>query len=306
MAGALHVVTGAFGFSGSYIARRLLASGHRVRTLTNHPRQPDPFGGAVEVAPLSFDSPDVLMRQLAGATTVFNTYWIRFPRAGATHDTAVANITALIEAARRAGVARFVHVSITNANPDSDLSYFRGKGVLEQRLADSGLSYAMIRPAVIFGPEDILLNNIAWTLRRFPMFAIPGDGTYRMQPIFVDDLAELAVRMATARDNVAIDAIGPETFTFNELVAMLKRAIGSRAIVVHLPPALAQALASIVGTVMGDVMLTRDEVRGLMGNMLATSSTPAAPTKLSEWVEQHADQLGRHYASELGRRAMLR
>jgi NADH dehydrogenase len=155
----------------------------------------------------------------------------------------------------------------------------------------------------MFGPDDILLNNIAWTLRRFPMFAIPGDGTYRMQPIFVDDLAELAVRMAATRDNVAIDAVGPETFTFNEIVAMLKRATSSRAIVLHLPPALAQALASIVGRLMGDVMLTRDEVRGLMGNLLATNSPPAAPTRLSEWIAQHADQLGRHYASELGRRA---
>jgi uncharacterized protein YbjT (DUF2867 family) len=303
MASPFDVVTGAFGFSGSYIARRLLASGHRVRTLTNHPRQPDPFGGTIEVAPLAFDSLDALARQLAGAATVFNTYWIRFPRGGATHDTAVANVTALIEAARRGGVARFVHVSITNANPDSPLSYFRGKGVLERRLADSGLSYAIIRPAVIYGPEDILLNNIAWTLRRFPMFAIPGDGSYRMQPIFVDDLAELAITMGAASANVAIDAIGPETFTFNEIVAMLKRSTGSRAIVVHLPPALAQALASIIGRVMGDVMLTRDEVRGLMGNLLATNSPPAAPTKLSEWVARNADQLGRRYASELGRRA---
>lgn len=298
----INIVTGAFSFTGRYITQLLLANGARVRTLTGRPAEANPFGDAVEVAPHAFDDPAALARSLEGATTVFNTYWIRFPHRGMTFERAVANISRLIDVAKRVGVRRFVHVSITNASASSALPYFSNKGVVEQTLLGSGLPYTIIRPAVIFGPEDILLNNLAWLLRKFPIFAIPGDGTYRLQPVFVEDLARIAVDAARATKNLTLEAVGPEVFTFNELVDVLKRAVGSQARIIHVAPLMALPMANLIGKFMGDRMLTRDELLGLMANMLISRGSPTAPTRFSEWLARNADQIGRTYASELARR----
>ncbi len=296
------VVTGAFGYSGQYIAARLLATGVRVRTLTNSLRRPSRFGNAIEAHPYNFDRPDDLARSLEGAAVLINTYWVRFDHADFTHGQAVRNTLTLFDAARKAGVPRIVHVSITNPSIQSTLPYFRGKAQLEAALRESGLSYAILRPAVLFGSQDILINNIAWMLRRFPVFGVFGEGRYQLQPIFVDDLARLAVEAAGSSENVVQDAIGPETFTYRELVSVIGDAIGRRRRVVSIPPWLGVAIGRLIGEVVGDLVITRDEVAGLMQNLLMTSSAPAGRTRLSEWARQHRDELGRRYSSELARR----
>jgi NADH dehydrogenase len=189
----IHAVTGAFGYSGKYIARRLLDKGYRVRTLTNSLHRQNPFGDKVERHAFNFDQSEKLVETLKGVTVLYNTYWVRFNHKLFTHQMAVDNTLTLFKCAREAGVERVVHVSITNPLEASQLEYFRGKAILEKALRDSGLSYAILRPAVLFGKEDILINNIAWILRRFPIFGVFGDGNYRLQPIYVDDLASLAV-----------------------------------------------------------------------------------------------------------------
>jgi uncharacterized protein YbjT (DUF2867 family) len=302
MAANDYVVTGAFGYSGKYVTRRLLAAGHRVRTLTNSPRRPNPFGDAVPAHPYDFDRPDELERSLRGAQVLVNTYWVRFDHRDFTHAQAVSNTRRLFEAARGAGIRRIVHVSITNPSLDSPLPYFRGKAELESALRESGLSWAILRPTVLFGQEDILVNNIAWTLRRFPVFGVFGDGSYRLQPIYVDDLAALAVEAAASSENVVQDAIGPETFTYRELVSVVGNAIGRRRPVVGLPPGLALAFARLVGLFVDDVVVTPEEIAGLMQNLLVTASPAAGRTALSAWVREHAESLGRRYSSELARR----
>jgi len=297
----LDVVTGAFGYTGKYITQRLLAMGRRVRTLTGHPDRPNPFGERVSVAPFNFDNPQELVKSLQGATTLYNTYWVRFPRGQVTFERAIENTKALIRAAGEAGIRRIVHISITNASESSPFPYFRGKGILERAIIHSGLSYAIIRPTVIFGPEDILINNIAWLLRRFPLFAIPGAGDYRLQPVFVEDVAEIAVDAAHRQENVIIDAVGPEIYTFEELVRLIAARVSSRARIVHLRRGLALFLSRLVGYMVGDVVLTRDEVAGLMANLLVSQGPPTGRTRLSDWLSQHADRLGREYASELAR-----
>ncbi|MBV8056729.1 MAG: NAD(P)H-binding protein [Deltaproteobacteria bacterium] len=299
----VNVVTGAFGYTGRYITALLLQRGVKVRTLTGHPNRANPFGDAVEAVPFSFDNPDALARSLDGAEVVFNTYWIRFPRGELTFDRAARNVKALIDAARQAGVNRFIHISITNASADSQLPYFRGKGVIEHYLMNSGLSYAILRPAIIFGSQDILLHNISWMLRRFPLFTIPGNGNYRLQPVFVGDLAELAANMANEQRNLAIDAVGPETFTFNELVALLARTVASKAWIVHVSPSVELILARIFSRLTGDVTLTRDEINGLMQDLLVSTNAPTAATRLSEWLARNADTIGTHYRSEVLLRA---
>src|SRR3990172_6245498 len=141
----IHIVTGAFSYTGRYLTRRLLAQGIKVKTLTNHPDRPNPFGGQVATAPFNFDKPDELAESLRGAAVLYNTYWVRFTHGATTFDRAVENTKALVRAAQAAGVRRLVHVSIANADPNSPLPYYRGKGLLEQFIRESGLSHAIDR-----------------------------------------------------------------------------------------------------------------------------------------------------------------
>ena len=306
----LHVVTGAFGYSGKYITARLLAAGQRVRTLTQSPNRPNPFQNQVEAFPFNFDDPFQLTESLRGATVLYNTYWVRFnygkdaspTELSFKHADAVANTLVLFDAAKRAGVERIVHTSITNPSQDSPLEYFSGKARLERALIESGMSYAILRPTVIFGKEDVLINNIAWTLRRLPIFGVFGDGKYRLQPIYVEDFAKLAVEQGAARENKIIDAIGPETFSYRDLVRTIGTTIGASRPIVSVPPSIGYLAGWLIGKIVGDVTITRDEIEGLMQDLLYTNSPPAGETRLTDWTRQHKDELGKRYASELARR----
>jgi NADH dehydrogenase len=297
----MHVVTGAFGYTGKYIARRLLADGIRVRTITGHPDRRNEFGGSIEVRPMSFDRPGELEQSLRGADVLYNTYWIRFERGTSTFARAVENTRLLFEAAQSAGVRRIVHVSIANPSAAPDLPYYAGKAALETSLRHMDVSHAILRPTVILGDEDILINNIAWLLRRFPVFAIPGNGEYRLRPIYVEDMATLAVEQAGRDENVTVDAVGPETYTFNELVALLRSTVGSSARVFHAPPTLVQVASRVIGLAVRDVVLTPDEVKGLLADLLGTDGPATGETRLTDWLRDHADSVGREYASEVGR-----
>jgi NADH dehydrogenase len=297
-----HAVTGAFGYSGKYIAKRLLEQGREVITLTNSPDRPNPFGDRVTPLPFNFDNPEALAESLHGVSVLYNTYWVRFNHRMFKHADAVQNTERLFEAAKMAGVERIVHVSITNPSLDSPLEYFSGKARLEKSLQATGVSHAILRPTVLFGKEDILINNIAWALRRLPVFGVFGDGQYRLQPIHVDDLAALAVEQGAERADAIIDAIGPETFTYRELVRVIGETIGCPRRIISVPPGLGYLVGWVVGKFVGDVMITREEIKGLMADLLHVDSPAAGPTRLTDWVREHADTLGGHYTSELARR----
>ncbi len=296
------IVTGAFGFSGKYIAQQLLDRGHKVITLTRSINRDNPFGDRISAVPFSFEKPEELRKNLTGVRVLYNTYWVRFNYGSFTFDRAVRYSKILFDQAVKAGVQRVVHISITNPSLQSDLEYFRGKAEVETYLKSTGLSYAILRPAVLFGKEDILINNIAWALRRFPVFGVFGEGNYRIQPIHVNDLAELAVRYGQLETDEIIDAIGPETFTYRELVTEIGKAIGKRRPVISIPPVMGFLAAKMIGKVAGDVFVTRDEIKGLMRELLHVYSPPAGKTRLTRWAREHAEELGIHYASELKRR----
>ena len=296
-----NVVTGAFGYSGKYITRRLLSDGKNVKTLTNHPMRANPFGRQVCTAPLDFNDFEGLAHSMVGARVLFNTYWVRFEHGRTTFAQAVSNTRKLIRAAEHAGVRRIVHVSMANPSLDSPLPYYRGKAEIEEAICNSRLSYSILRPTVIFGAEDILINNIAWMLRRFPVFAVPGSGDYGVQPIFVEDFAELAVASAEGNENEIFDAVEPETFTFDELVRTIATAIGRSPRLIHVSPGLSSFLTWIIGFGVRDVILTREEIRGLLANLLVSHSPARGKTRLSAWLEQNATGLGMRYASELQR-----
>lgn len=296
----VHAVTGAFGYSGFHVSRLLLERGGRVRSLTGHPDRPDPFGGRVEVRRFRFDDPAEMRDALSDVKVLYNTYWVRFAHGTTTHALAVENSRRLFEAAAAAGVERVVHTSITNPSLDSPLSYFRGKAEVEAALVASGLSHAILRPAVFFGGRDVLINNIAFLLRRLPVFGIVP-GRYGLQPIHVEDMARLAVEQGDRRENVVMDAVGPETFGFGELVRLVRKAVGSRALVMPVPAWFLMLGSRLLQPVVGDVVLTSDEVRGLRGNLLVSKRPPTGTTRFTDWLREHASELGTAWASELAR-----
>ncbi len=294
-------VTGAFGYSGKYIASRLLARGSEVVTLTNSVSRKSELTGLMAY-PLNFNDPDALSHSLEGVDVLYNTYWVRFNHKLFCHADAVRNTKVLFDAAKRAGVRKVVHVSITNPAHGCGLEYFEGKAELEDALIETGMEYSILRPAVIFGREDILINNIAWFLRRLPYFGVPGNGRYRLQPIHVDDLAVLAVNYGASFESGIVQAIGPDTFTFKEMIEQIAKVLGVRCRVIEVSPGLAYWTTRFFGMALGDVILTREEISGLMKDYLHVEAPPSGMTSLLGWASENADVLGRHYASELRRR----
>lgn len=301
MNGGFDVVTGAFGYTGAAIARRLLENGKRVRTLTNHPDANDPLAKRIEVAPLDFEDEAGLRRSLEGADVLYNTYWVRFEHGGKTFAKAVANSEKLFRAAAAAGVKRIVHTSITNPSLDSPLGYFSGKARVEKALRVSGVPHTILRPAVIFGGRDILINNVAWFLRRFPMFAVPSGSECLLQATYVEDFADLALASGAASGNEVLDAVGPEQFAFEDLVRLIAKTVRSHARIVRASKPTLMAMMWALNHVTGDVVLTSEEIDGLAANLLVSSAAPACKTKISDWLAANVDQVGKNYASELKR-----
>jgi len=296
----LDVVTGAFSYSGSAIAEALIGDGRKVRTVTGHPDRSEHHPN-IEVRPLDFDDQLGLVESLQGATTLFNTYWVRFAHGQVDHELAVANSRTLFSAAKRAGVQKIVHVSITNPSVMSPFPYFRGKALVERALAESEVPYAILRPAILFGGDGVLINNIAWLLRHLPVFGVGGDGNYRIRGIHIDDLAQLCLQKATEAGDSLTDAVGPENPTFNELVAMIRDAVGAKSRIVHVPGALVPLLSLALGLALHDVLLTKDEYEAMANGLADTTGPATGSTCLSTWLTQVGDNLGLHYANELHR-----
>jgi uncharacterized protein YbjT (DUF2867 family) len=291
-------VTGAFSYSGAAIARELLAAGHNVRTLTGHPKRA-PADSGIDVHALDFTDVETLQRSLEGVHTLYNTYWIRFARDGVDHQKAVENSRILFDAAARAGVRRIVHVSITHADPASPYPYFRGKAAVEQHLAATGVSHAIVRPAILFGGNGVLVNNIAWLLRHLPVFAIGGRGEYRVRAIHVDDLARLCARLGAPGGDVTLDAVGPQSLTFREMVTVIRAAVGSRALVFSVPGSLVPPLSAALGLVLHDVLLTGEEYRAMADGLADSDAPSTGEIAFTDWVARHGAELGRRYANEL-------
>lgn len=298
---AFDAVTGAFGYIGRAVAQALLAEGRAVVTFTRRDAGGDPLAARVRSLPQRFDDRAWLAERLRGCEVLYNTYWIRFERHGASFDRAVGRSAHLFEAAREAGVRRIVHVSVTNCREDSPLPYYAGKARVERTLRATGISHAIVRPTLVFGRRDVLVNNIAWCLRRFPFFAIPGHGRYRLQPVHVRDLAGLLVQAGASTTDETFDAAGPDTLNYCDLVLLLRRRLGLRTRVVRLPAGLALGLGRLVGLFVRDVLLTHDELQGLRGELLVSREPPRGVTRLADWLAGVAGELGTRYASEYER-----
>ncbi|MCD4795412.1 MAG: NmrA family NAD(P)-binding protein [Bacteroidales bacterium] len=295
-------ITGAFGYSGKYITQKLFEKGYQVKTLTNSPHKKNSFEKKIEVVPLSFENRDLLTDNLSDINVLINTYWVRFNHRNFNHNQAVDNTKILFDAAKEAGVKKIIHVSITNPDEHSELEYFKGKGILENYLKEIIPAYAIIRPAVLFGKEDILINNIAWMIRHLPITGVFGKGDYKLQPIHVEDFADIIIKEIENPDNKIINAIGPETFTYKELVSAIMKNIGIRKRIINTSPQIAYYVGKIISFLKKDVTITKEEIKGLMQNLLYVNEEPTGKIKLSEWVKENKNTLGKKYANELSRR----
>jgi NADH dehydrogenase len=295
------VVTGAYSFTGRFIAQRLMAQDRRIRTLTNHPQRAGAEEIQAEVAPLQFADRDALVESMRGAEVLYNTYWVRFHHGRVRFGEAVANTRVLMGAARDAGVRRVVHISVSNPSEDSPLDYYAGKARAERAVRESGLSWAIVRPTLIFGQGDILINNIAWMLRRFPIFGIPGRGDYRLQPVAGEDVAEIATWAAEQVDNLTVDAAGPDIVYYSEMVESIAIAVGRHPRFVYLSPRNALRAVRLLGRMVNDIVLNEPELEGLMSELLVSPERPRGTRRLDNWLLTHADTIGRTYASELAR-----
>jgi NADH dehydrogenase len=294
-------VTGAFGYTGRAIAERLLEAGHEVATLTRRSGAGDPLASRVTVHPIESVDGAALAASLAGVDTLINTYWLRFPRGNETFEGIVARSAALLEAARSAGVRRIVHVSVINATLDAETPYVRAKAALEAVVRSSGLEWVIVRPSLLYGPGDILINNLAWALRHLPVFGMPGFGRYTVQPVHVDDLARICVEAIEGDAGRVVDAAGPETFAYSDLVDLIRTTVGSRSVVVPMPRLGILAAAKLLGLLVRDVVLTRDEIRELRYSLLTSHEPARGEIRLSEWLPANAESVGRRWSSELAR-----
>ncbi len=294
-----NLVTGANGYTGRYVARRLLDLGHHVRTLT---RDPATVAAPIQAFPYTMADPNRLAAAFDGVDTFYNTYWVRFRRGATTHDVAVENSRTLVEAAAAAGVRRIVHVSIMNPDAGSRYTYHRGKALVEDAVRASGMSYAIVRPSVMFGGPEVLLSNVAWLLRRMPLFTVPGDGRYLIRPTHVEDLADLMVRLGTAgRDDVVQNAGGPETFEFGKLVRFIRDTIGARSWVVRSPRALVVPATKVLSRITGDVVVHPEELDALMAGLASCDGPPAGDRRYTDFLRSVRHEYGRHYTNEVRR-----
>jgi NADH dehydrogenase len=250
---------------------------------------------------MDFGNPVTLVQTLTDVDTLYNSYYIRYPHRTATFESTVNNTRVLIASAVEAGVKRIVHVSVIGADRNNHLAYFRGKDEQERIVTDSGISYATLRPTWIFGIGDVLTTDIAWMLRRFPIFAIPGDGKYRLQPVAATDFAGIAIEAGGRTDDLVWDAAGPDVFTFGEMIDLIRRAVGSRGLSVRLPRWAALKMSQMIGLVLRDKLMTPEEIRGLSESILVSDESPRGTTSFKDWLDSVGERLGTAYVSETGR-----
>ncbi len=298
----LHLVTGALGYTGKAITEQLLERSIRVRTLTNSPDRQNPFGDRLDIRRMDFDDHQALVGAFTGVSVFYNTYWVRFNHKGFNFEQGIANSKKLFVAAKEAGVEKIVHVSILHADQADDLGYYKGKHELEDAIKGLGVPYALVRPGAMFGGNDILINNIAWTLRRLPIFGTFGDGSYRMRPIHVEDMASLMIEQGQAAGSATVDAVGPESYTYKEFVELIGSIVGISKPIFAVPPVVGYWISKLVNAMVQDVVITREEIKGLMRGLLDSDQASTGTVKLSAYIEEHEHTLGKRYANEIKRR----
>ena len=213
------------------------------------------------------------------------------------------NTRRLFEAAKAAGVKRIVQFSVANPTKAPNWTYFEGKVKVEALLKTSGLSYAILRPTVLFGGHrNVLINNIAWMLRRFPVFGVFGFGNYPIQPVHVEDVAEVAIAQGRELENTIVDVTGPETFRYKDYIRHMVKAMGLKRLILPMPPMAAWLFGLVMGVFLQDDVITRAEIKGLRQGLMASDAPSIGTRKFSEWIAEHGASFGIRYQNDLKER----
>lgn len=278
MEGITVAIAGGSGFIGRAIVRRL-GDAARLRVLT---RNPDAVrarlaGTGAEFVRADVTEPSSLESAMAGVNVAINAaqfegYPIENPRRGLTFERVdYGGTVAMLEAARKAGVTRFIYISGAAADEHSSQPGFRAKGRAERAIRDSGLEFTIFRPSLVYGPDDRVVNMLARALRYAPVFAVPGSGKQLVQPLLVDDLAAcvaMAATMGKGRNGV-FEIGGPEPMSFDDLMHLLMELTGYERPIIHIPEGLMRLgaiLSEAAGAILPRPVFSRDAVDFLVAD----------------------------------------
>lgn len=286
------LVTGATGFIGAEILRHASRRGWRVRGLARHPDRAEALGRLPQVELFRGDvsTPDDLDEAMEGVDAVIHLVAIIHDKNQSFREVNLEGTRNVLEAAGRAGVERYVHMSALGAEEGRDLTeYFATKWEAEEAVRAAGLRTTIFRPSVVFGPDDEFTNRLALIARWSPVVFLPGGGTQRMQPIWVGDVAECflqAARMdSTPRETY--DVVGPEILTVADMVRTLLDAMGrSRRPIAPIPVGLASVGAAVLESVPGEPFLTRSQLKML--EVENTSDEEAVRALTRDFEIEHA------------------
>lgn len=262
------LVAGGTGFLGRAFVRTLDRRGAQVVVLTRDAGRASRPGLPAEYAEGDVRRPDTLVSAMDGVDTAvlsvqFAGYPVEAPARGRTFLGVDARGTAtMVEAAVRAGVRKLVYLSGVGADPESERVWYRAKGLAETSVRDSGLDYVIVRPSWVYGPEDRSLNRFIALIRTMPLvFPQLGDGSGRLSPIHVDDLADLVCEatLGSAGDGLTLEAGGPDVMSLDEVVRTVMRVLGRRRAIVHIPVGLAKCVAWFAESLPGQIV-SRDAV----------------------------------------------
>jgi len=271
----LIAVTGATGFVGRHITTVLARRGHAIRALVRSPLQAQRLEGlGVELVPGDLADAAALTALLRGANTVVHLVGIIVETGRASfHTVHVEGTRRVLEAARRAGVERFVHMSAVGARDEPGATpYHRTKWHAEELVRASGLSHAVFRPSIISGPESAPIRTLARLHRWSPVVPVFGDGRFPTQPVWAEDVA-LAFALAAEQSALAgaFELGGPQVLTYEEFLLAIGRAARRPRPLVHVPLGLARAAAAALGLLGAAAPLTGDQLQMLVEG----SATPA-------------------------------
>ena len=234
------LVTGPTGFLGRRVVQKLLDHNYQVRCLVRSPgRERILPQGSVDVYYGDIDNPEALISACRGVEQVIHLVAVIRQGKEATFDSVNrVGVQNVVAAAKEAGsVGQFIHVSAVGAVNNPEFPYLQSKWEGEQTVIDSGLPYTIIRPSIIFGRGDEFLNSLAALVRVFPMVPIISSGRNRLQPIWVDDVAQ-CIALSLSRHDLQghiLELGGPEQLSYNEIVRIVSRTMGRRRVHLHVP-----------------------------------------------------------------------
>jgi len=274
--GQVVTVFGGTGFLGRRVVRHLRDKGFSVRVASRHPRASSSHDPEIRPTAADIRERQSIATAVEGAFGVVNAVSLYVERRTDTFQAVhMAAAQRLAEEARKAGVERFIQVSGIGADAASSSPYIRARGRGEQAVRAAFASASMVRPAVMFGPDDAFLNTLVQLLRRLPIYPMFGRGRTRLQPADVEDVGEMIAKLMqrTTAEAITVECGGPRVYTYEELLRTIARAANVDRTLVPVPFAAWHALAWVAEVLPG-APITRNQVELMEIDTVASVDVP--------------------------------